>query len=181
MELNDIIPLKFIPTIGCEWVVKNKFLMYKHYDHIPVAFIENDIVYVFLDNKISRQILKLTKWLIKGGIEFYFTSPLLSNPKGIFEEDIHSTVIKHYLYSYIQKPFFEGFKKIEFDIIDNMVKWCIKEKCIELIKDCYDQILIKVNRSEYDYWSNKSSFEYKGEIREDYKTLYRDIQINIIL
>lgn len=181
MELNDIIPLKFRPTIGCDWVVKNKFLMYKHYEHIPVAFIEDDIVYVFLDNKISRQILKLTKWLIKCGYEFYFTSPLLSNPKGIFEEDIHTTVIKHYLYSYVQEPYFNGFKKIDFDIIENMVKWCLRENCIDLIKDCYEQIQTKVNRKDHDYWSNKYTFEYDDEIRSDYQTLYRDIQINMIL
>ena len=126
MELNDIIPLKFRPTIGCDWVVKNKFLMYKHYEHIPVAFIEDDIVFIFLDNKIPRQILKLTKWLMKYDYEFYFTSPLLSNPKGVLEEELHPTVIKHYLYSYVQEPFFKGFKKIDFDIIENMVKWCIR-------------------------------------------------------
>jgi len=181
MELNDIIPLKFRPTIGCDWVVKNNFLMYKHYEHIPVAFIEDDIVYVFLDNKIPKQILKLTKWLIKHHYEFYFTTPLLSNPKGIIEDEVNNTVIKHYLYCYIQKPFYDGFRKIGLDLIENMVKWCVREKCTESIKECYDQILVKVNRSEYDHWSNKTSFEYVGEIREDYKTLYRDIQINMIL
>jgi len=179
MELSNLIPLKFIPTIECSWVVKNRFLMYKHYEHIPVAFIEDNVVYIFLDNKIPRQILKLTKWIMGLGCEFYFTTPQLSDPTGV--EDIQRTVITHYLHCYIQEHFFNGFRKIDFDLIKNMVDWCIKEKCSELIKECYDLTLPKVNRTDYDYYSNKHTFEYKDEIREDFKTLYRDIQINMIL
>jgi hypothetical protein len=181
MELNDIIPLKFRPTVGCDWEIRNDFLMYKHYEYIPVAYIEDDIVYVFLDNKIPRQMLKLVKWLIKYDYKFYFTSPALSNPKGIYEEELNPTIIKHYLYCYIQPTFYDGFRKIDFDLIENMVEWCVKEDCCDLIKECYDFILKLVNRSDHDYYSNKKTFEYKDEIREDYKTLYRDIQINMIL
>ena len=179
MELNDLIPLRFRPTHDCKWVVKNRFLMYHHYEHIPVAFIEDNIVYVFLDNKIPRQILKLTKWLMEMDVEFYFTTPELSNPKGI--ENIDESVISHYLFCYSQETFFHGFRKIDFDLIKNMVDWCIKEKCIDTIKESYDKILKVVERGDYDYWSNKNTYEYKLEIREDFRTLYRDIQINMII
>lgn len=179
MELNDLIPLKFRPTIGCDWVVRNNFLMYKHYEHIPVAYIENDIVYIFLDNKIQRQVLKLTKWVMKFDCEFYFVTPELSNPSGV--DDLEKKNINHYLYSYAQEPFYDGFRKINFDLIKNMVDWCKKEDCIDMIKDCYDDIKKTVNRTDYDYYSNKTTWEYREDIRDDYRTLYRDIQINQIL
>lgn len=179
MDLNKLIPLKFRPTIGCDWVVKGKYLMYKKMEHIPVAFIENDIVYIFLDNRIPRQILKLTKWVLDNfDIEFYFTTPELSNPQ--YQMDYYD-VIKHYLFSYSQEHFFKEFEKIGFDLIKNMVDWCVKENCTDIIKECYDEINTVVQRSHYDYYTNDTIFDYKEEIREEFRTLYRDIQINQIL
>ena len=46
MDLNSL-----IPDNSDKWSVK-RFLMFKKYENIPVCFIEDDIVYVFLDNKI---------------------------------------------------------------------------------------------------------------------------------
>ena len=180
MELNRLIPLKFIPDIGCEWVDKGKYLMYRKIEHIPVAFFEDDILYIFLDNRIPRQILKLTKWILDNyDIEFYFTTPELSDPSGI--EDYHETVIKHYLFSYSQLHFFKEFDEIGFDLIKNMVDWCVKEKCTDLIKECYDFVNNKIQRGYYDYYTNAKKYDYREEIREDFRTLYRDIQINQII
>jgi len=180
MELNKLIPLKFIPEIGCEWVVRGKYLMYRKIEHIPVAFIEDGVVYIFLDNRIPRQILKLTKWILDNHkVEFYFTTPQLSDPSGV--ENYHETVITHYLFSYSQSHFFGEFEKLGFDIIKNMVDWCTKEGCSDLIKECYDQINEKVQKKHYDYYSNSNSYEYTEKIREEFRTLYRDIQINQIL
>lgn len=179
MELNKLIPLKFIPNIDCEWVVKGKYLMYRRYEHIPMAYIEDDIVYIFLENKIPNQVLKLTKWVANLGVEFYFADPEFSNPSGI--ENYHRDTIYHYLHSYAQKHFFKGFKDIEFDLIKNMVDWCTKEGCTELIKDVYSKINTRIQKGYFDYYSGKDIYEYKNEIREEFRTLYRDIQINQII
>src|ERR1035437_3937277 len=167
MDLNDL-----ILDNSQNWsIVKNNalrfhgdFLMYKKYYNIPVCYIDNEIVYVFLDNKIHNIIFKLTKHLVKLGVEFYFTSPILSNPKGV--NDPNNEVIKHYLYSYSQKEFFNGFKKIEFDLIRNMVKWSDKEDCYNLVKPNFESILKVVPASHYDFYSNKSLYNYPDEIRE---------------
>ena len=114
MELYDI-----VYDNNVDFGISNcgKFLLYRKYRNIPVCFIENDIVYVFLDKKISKVIINITKKLIKMCVKFYFTTPELSNPRGIY--DYKNVVIEHYLFSYTQKEFFYGFQKIDFDIIDN--------------------------------------------------------------
>jgi len=178
MDLNRLIPLKFRPTIGCDWVVKGKYLMYKKIEHIPVAFIEDDIVYIFLDNRMPKQIIKLIKWVMEFDCEFYLMPPELSNPGNDVDEE---RVISHYLFSYSQKHFFNEFNKIGFDLIKNMVDWCKKENCLHLIKDSYDLVNKKVQRTTYDYWQNKQVYDYNKEIRDDFNTLYRDIQISQIL
>lgn len=181
MDLDRLIPLKFRPHHGCKWKVKGKYLMYHHYEHIPVAFIENDIVYVFLDTRIHNQIIKQTKWLMELGVEFYFTTPALSDPGYRFIDTLEESVIRHYLFGYSQTEFFYGFRKIGFDLIKNMVDWTTKEDCGHLIKDCYQEVNKKVQRSQHDWYQNKKIYDYKSEIRDDFNSLYRDIQINQIL
>jgi hypothetical protein len=175
MDLNSIIPDKN----DRNYSVAKKFLMYKKYQNIPLCFIEDDIVYVFLDKKVSKVVIKLVKNLCKNNIQFYFTTPELSNPKGVI--DYEDKVIEHYLNSYIQVEFFYGFQKIGFDFIKNLVDWANKNNCYDLIKSNYDYIQKRVNRKYYDYYSNKDIFEYPKEIRDDFLTLYREIQINNLL
>lgn len=181
MDLNNLIPDKFRPLVNPTWVVKGQFVMFKKYEHIPVCFVEDDVVYVFLDNRVSNAILKLVKHLISIGVEFYFTTPELSNPKGILEEYYKDKVIKHYLYSFAQVEFFYGFRNIDFDLIDNMVKWTSKENCFDKVRSNYELINEKVERREYDFFSNKYLYEYKDEIRQEFKSLYRHIQISKII
>lgn len=173
MELNDLIPDK-----STNWTV-GKFLMYKKYVNIPICYIDDNIVYIFLDGKIHKAIFKLVKHLIEMGVEFYFTTPRLSSPK--FDDDLNETVIKHYLFSHSQLNFFDGFRNIGFDLINNMVKWSDKEDCYNLIKPNFDLVAKSVESISYDYFNNSTIYNYPEEIREEFRTLYRDIQLNKIL
>lgn len=173
MELNDL-----IPDESNKWSV-GKFLMYKKYTNIPICYIDSDIVYIFLDGKIHNAIFKLVKYLVKLNVEFYFTSPRLSNPKGV--NDIDNLIINHYLFSHSQENFFHGFKKIGFDLINNMVKWSDISNSYHLIKPNFTLIEKTVESSYFDYFSNVEVYNYSEEIREEFRTLYRDIQLSKIL
>jgi hypothetical protein len=175
MDLNSIIP----DRNNRDYSASKNFLMYRKYQKIPLCFIEDDIVYVFLDKRISKVVIKLVKNLCKNKIEFYFTIPDLSNPKGV--ADYEDKVVEHYLRSYAQEEFFYGFQKIGFDFIKNFVDWANKNNCYDLIKPNYDYILKKVNRKYYDYWSNRDTWVYSKDIRDDFNTLYREIQINNLI
>jgi len=174
MELSD-----FIPDGSDAWKVGKKQLTYKKYVNIPICYIEDDIVYVFLDKRIVKPVLKITKKLIELGVEFYFMTPELSNPKGV--EDHKNAIIRHYFRSYIQKEFFKGFETMRFDLIHNMTTWAAKEESFHLIKENYEEIKKIVNAQSYDYYSNVRKYEYPQEIRDDFDRLYREIQINRIL
>lgn len=175
MELNSLIPDNHV-----SWLVKGRFLMFRKYENIPTCYIDNGLVYVFLDNRIINPIIKLVKHLMKINCEFYFTSPIFSHPSYRDQELDKEKIINHYLFSYIQDGFFKGFKKIDFNLIENLVHWCAKQDCIDLIKPVYKELENKVDSFYYDWYSNKRVYEYDEDIRNDYKTLYREIQINII-
>lgn len=174
MELSDL-----IPDGSDAWKVGKRQLTYKKYVNIPICFIEDDIVYVYLDKRIVKAVLKLVKKLVEIKAEFYLTTPELSNPKGL--EDHQNAIIHHYFRSYIQKEFFDGFEKMEFDMIKNMTDWTTKEGCFMLIKENYDIVKKIVNEKRYDYYSNTKKYEYPQNIRDDFDRVYREIQINQIL
>lgn len=174
MELSNL-----IPDGSDNWKVGKKQLTYKKYVNIPICFIEDDIIYVYLDKRIVKPVLKLVKKLVDMKVEFYMTTPELSNPKGL--EDHQNAIIHHYFRSYVQKEFFEGFEKMGFDLIHNMTDWATKEGCFPLIKENYDSVKKIVNEKNYDYFSNIHTYEYPQEIRDDFDRVYREIQINQIL
>jgi len=174
MELSDLIPDK-----SDKWIINKKFLLYKKYTNVPVCYIQDDVVYLFLDNKIRNVLMRFIQNLMSKDIEFYCVTPSLSNPRGV--ENLNDEVIKHYFYCYAQKEFFSGFKKIGFDIMNNMVKWSDKNNCYDLVKPNFEIMLKQVNSSYQDWYGNKLVYNYPEEIRQDFLTLYRDIQINKIL
>lgn len=177
MELSTIIP----NINDINWSVKGNFLMYKKYSNIPTAYIDDTgVIFIFLDFRIVKQVSKLVSHVSKMGLEFYFDSPEFSNPSADASE-YNKKVLIHYLYSYADKNIFSEFKKIEFDIVKNMVKFCDKNDCHDLLKPCYDEIKKIVLRTTTDYYSNREVNDYPDEIREEFQNLYRDIQISKII
>lgn len=175
MELNTI-----IPNSDINWIIKGDVLMYKKYSNIPVAYIDDDIVFIFLDLKIVKTISRLVEHLMSKNIEFYFDSPEFSNPAADAEE-YNTKVITHYLYAYASKGIFNEFKRIDFDLIKNMTAFCDRNNCHGILKSCYDIVKKAVLRSDFDYYAGKTVWSYPEEIREEFENLYRDIQISRII
>ncbi len=179
MELNELIPYRFRNVGDSKWNTKGKFLMFKKLQYIPVAFIQEEIVYILLDYRVKRPMIELIKHVMSLKKEFYFLTPEVSNPSGV--EDFHEKVIRNYFLSYIKDDFYREFRKINLDIIDNMVKWSEKENCFHIVKEVHDEVSKKVNSHSWDFYSRKNHYNYSEEIRDNFKTLYRDILISKIL
>jgi hypothetical protein len=179
MELYDLIPKKY-KHLNDKWLVKSNTVMFKNYNFIPLFFRSDDnTIYIYLDLRLKKQVIELTKELDKKGYNFFFTVPEFSKPSGVI--DLKNKVITNYLIRYADTYFYENFNKINFDLIKNMVDWSIKNDCYHLIKSNFDIVLKKVYRKDYDYYSRRENYRYPIEIRNSFDTLYRDIQINQIL
>jgi hypothetical protein len=173
MELSNLIPNK-----SDDWNIKKGILFYKKLQNIPMAKIDDEVVYVFLECSIPRIVIDLVKHLMKIGVEFYFLPPSWSHPATVID---NSVVIKHYFNSYSKDKFFIGFNRIGFDMMGNLVNWCKKEDCIPLIKENYNEINKKVQKTYCDWYIKNEVSGYSDYIREEFRTLYRDIQISMIL
>jgi hypothetical protein len=175
MDLDSIIPN------NSDWKVSKNRVFKKNIAWIPVFdIIEDNLIYIFLDIRMSKEILKVVKNLQKTDIEFYFISPLFADPG--FKGDFNLVNIKNYLKDYSKSQFYDGFDKIEFDFIGNLIEYCKKENCIELVKDIYLEVNKEVQNKFWDHYANKQYFKTKREdIRETFNQLYRDIQLQQIL
>jgi len=175
MDLYNLIPNR-INKPG--WSIKGDYILFNKINNIPLCMIDKGVAYIFLDLRIKKQVFEITQNLIKLNIEFYFTHPEFSNPGQEYSDE---KVMDIYLFAYADFKLNNKFKNINFDLLKNLTEWVYKYSDIKLLKIRFDYVLSEVNSNWYDYYSNKRIFDYNDEIREEFRTLWRDIQINQIL
>lgn len=176
MDLNDL-PKKY------EWSFRKDLLLVKNIAWLPIARINDKNIDIYLDIRLHKQILSLVKHFMNTKYKIFFLSPLLANPRfKITEEEVLDHNMDNYLTNYSQREFYDGFKKLGFDFIENFIEFCNKEKSQHLIKDIYTKVNLKVQRSYYDWYQNKNIFLVEREdIRDSFNSLYREIQIYQLL
>lgn len=170
MNVYDIIPQKE------DWKISKGIVYKKRLAWIPILNLKKDYIEVYFDSRMHKEILML---LPKIDQEFYLISPMFSNPKYSYT-DIHKMNIENYLSNYAKLEFFNGFKKINFDIIENLIKYCKKFDCMLLIKESYEYINSKVQFEETDWYMQKRFYLFSEEIRDDFNSLYRQIKLQEI-
>ncbi len=168
----------FIPDNDLNWVIRNNRIYYKRTEHELALEYEDDIVYLYFNIHIVKKTTKIIKHLLENNIKFYFR-PIQTSLSILSDYNIDT--IRSYLYSYVEKDYYYQFKKINFDLSDNLVEWALENKCLEHLKPAYDTILNIVTKSYYDYLSNIYIYDYEEEIRNDFSNLFRSIQIKLLL
>lgn len=176
MDLDKIIPK------NDNWKISKGRVFRFNIAWLPIFDIVNENqINIFLDLRNSKDIIKIVKNLNKSDIEFYFISPLFADP-GQDTREYNYLNIKNYLKNYSKDQFYDGFSKIEFDFIGNLIEYCKRENCIDLVKDIYLEVNNTVQKKYWDYYTKKQIYLIKREdIRETYTTLYREIQLQQIL
>jgi hypothetical protein len=159
----------------------SKSIVYVHKTAwIPISKIEDDYVLIFFSKRLEKETLKLLK-LLNNKTKFYLVSPLLSDPK-INRKDIDSINlinIKNYLMNWAD--YYYSFRKINFDLVSNLVSYCNEFDCFEELKVAYDDVSSKILKETYDYYRNDTYYKYDEVIRDEFSGLYRQIRINQIL
>jgi len=175
MDLNDL-----IPDNSNSWNINRSYLLFKRCGiNIPMCVIEDNCVYVFIDNSaLHKPILKLVKHLMKLNVEFYFYPPNYSHPATVID---NNQIIYHYFITYANRYFNDGFDKIGFDFIGNLSKWTKKENCFNLIRENHLKVQKKIQKSWHNHYSRKDEFYYSEYIRDEFNSLYRHILVSQII
>jgi len=171
--------IKILPNNG-KWKIENKTVYVKYMAWIPIINLKGDYMEVYFDTRLHRHLLTIIPNL-EG--EFYLISPIFQDPKNkhLDDKEKHKVNILNLISNYSNPFFFDGFKKINFDLIEHLVKYCKKFDSMLLIKESYEQVNNEVNGKYYDYYANLSYFHYSDEIREEFSGLFRQIKLAELL
>jgi hypothetical protein len=182
MELSDLMPNK----IG--YSIRGSIIHYKKLVNIPICYIDTyDNAYVFLDMRIKKEVIRFVQNLIRKGVKFYFAYPDTANPSGVL--NYKEKVIYHYMIIFLgvleheknDRSLYKGLENIGVDYFKNLVEWCLMEDCLPLLKKIYDELKPKVDKSYYDPYTKGKIHNYPEEVRDEYHSLWREIQLNLIL
>lgn len=172
-----------IPGNGTDYEVRDNGMLYYRYKGIllPMAYLSLDgQAYIFLDIKISRQVIKVIREAQKKNIKFFMAYPDDADPSGV--TDWKEKTIKHYLTTHINPVWRKTVEKIDFDLVKNMCDWIVENDCLDVVKDVYDGMTKSVFYHYTDYFSGmREVWTYPEDVRTEWSTLWREIQINTIL
>lgn len=157
---------------------KNSILYVKKLAWIPLLKNNNEYIEIYFDVRLYKEILKIIPKITS---EFYLISPILSTNSKIDDITKHKVNINNYLSNYAFHQFYYGFKKIEFDILSNLISYCRKFNSVHLIKDIYNDIIKEMDRKLYDYHRNTHYSLHDENIILDFKKIYREIILLDIL
>ena len=178
MDLNKLV------LQNSDFRISNDTIFHKKLIWIPLAKIINKkLVYIFLDPKSSKVIIKFIKYLQKNtNYKFYFISPLLSDPHNVRTKlETNELNIENYLKNYVRPEFYDEFERIGFDFIQNLVDFSNKTKSYNLINKILEKMNKDIQDSYYDHYSKKYVFFYSKEVRERFSSLFREIQLKNLL
>ena len=170
---------EILPNNG-KWKIEKGIVYVRYMAWIPIINMKGDYLEVYFDTKLHRYLLQI---LPKLDFEFYLVSPILSDPKNkyLLPEERNKVNILNMISNYSNPIFFNGFKKIDFDLITHLVIYCKKFDSMLLIKDAFDNVNKYVQVKEWNYYTNKQFFIYEEEIREEFNGLYRQIKLAELL
>lgn len=176
MDLYKLIPKN--QRHNREWTIGKDYVFFKKLHNIPLCYFRDGIVWVFLDLRIQRQVVHLISHLENLNIKFYFTHPEFSNPGQIFDMN---KISLHCLRAYADSKFYKSIRKIDFDFIKNLVNFTNEFSNFDTLLFNFKIVQKEVNRRWYDYYAKKDYWNYSDETREEFRTLWREIQLNNIL
>lgn len=174
MDLCEIIPT------DDKWIVSKDIVYVKYIAKIPILVKKEDDIFVYLDMKIYKFVLKLVKILNENNIEFLFRSNMVWFEHKFNDEDIHHLNIKQQLVNICNPKFFDGFNKIGFDFTKSLTNYITKYQCHDEFKRVYEYQRDIVTKKTYDYLTGRAQYSFREDIRDFISTLEREIKINML-
>ena len=156
-------------------------IYYHKYVDIPLVSFTDDDIWICLDRRITKQVLKLIKHFITNNIDFLLTNRMVIW-RDIKEDDL-PIILENYLRALSDEIFFDSIFDMGFDYIRNFTHFMIKYKCLDQLSETFDKIMRKhYMKEKTDWWTGSVYYLIKREdIRDFLSTLEREIKLNILI
>ena len=171
---------RFIPDNSENWIIKHNTIYFKKYGLIPILKQIDGHIFISLDRRITKPVIKITNKLTKMEEPFFFCDRNTIYEKNIHNEDLQN-IVRNYIIAISDESFFKFISISEFDYINNFANFLTEYNCHKTFKAIYDFQKDKLfNRKWTDWYTNKTHWEVKNEeIRDYYSILERQIKLSI--
>ena len=181
MSLLDIFSLsKLNKSI---WKIENNILYIKKVYWSPIMMVHSDgSLLISFSRNFSKEVIKLIRLI--NDYEFYLISPLFFSKQSIKNLDetvFHTENLSNYLANFCCLEYYTKFSKIEFNLSVNIVKYCDKYDCFNMINPIWKDLSKTINGNTYDWFSRRYEDNFPDEIKERYSRLMREITICQVL
>lgn len=174
MDLHELIP----NNKDC-WIVKNNILYIEYLAKIPILMKEDDMFFIFLDIRILRHVIDISKYLLDNNIDFLFRSSEFIKHR-YSESDMHKKNILHLIQSISNSKIFNSFNKSEIDFLNHISNYLRKYNCYNEFKEIYDHYKSDIGSKFYDIFKDKYIYKYSPDIREYILSMEREVKIRSI-
>ena len=173
---------KLIPNNDSNWIIKNNMIYYHHYLEIPLLKLIDGRVWIILDRRSTKMVLKLMKHLSDIKIPFYLNSKKLNNNQDVECPESISEIIRNYLSAIEDDTFFYGLDKINFDYSRNITNYILEYNCMNIFKYEYEYCKIHFCKIYKDWYTNREYYNVEDVNKRDYILgLEREIKLNIFI
>jgi len=171
---------QYIPDNNCNWSIKNNTIYYHRLADIPILKVKKDVIWVALDRRIRKQVIKLIRHLVNNNFKFYLTTRFNIYEKEIFKEDL-GPIIKNYITALTDEIFFDEIFNTKFDYIQNLTDFMTDYDCHNLFKDIFEKVKSTYLSEKTDWFTLNKYFLVKKEyIRDFIRSIDREIKINLL-
>jgi hypothetical protein len=171
----------YLPNNSEDWIIKNNTIYYHRLVDIPILKERKGIVWVALDRRVRKQVLRLINHLVSNNVKFYLTTRFNISQKDIFKEDL-VTIIENYILALTDEFFFDAVFDSKFDYVKNLTDFMTDYDCHKLFKSPYEKIKKAYLSEKTDWYTMRKYYLIKKEyIRDSIRTLEREIKISLFL
>ena len=177
MDINFLIPDK-----SQNWVIRHGILYYKKYALIPLANYINGDLYINLDKRCVKSVIKLIRHCQKMNIYFLFTDYMTISEKFIPNEHIDGIFFNNLIFM-IEPNVFKLIKENELNYVQLICDFIKLYDCQNRFIKVYDELKRDhFSASWFDWYDKKVHHRVKDrEVRDFYDTLFREVKISLLL
>ncbi len=177
MDISHLIPDK-----DPNWICKHNILYFRKFALIPLAKYINGDLYINLDQRCLKAVIKLLNHFNKSRIDYLFCDSTSIYEDSIIEEKIDD--IFHNNLILIEEPkMFDLIKTGKLNFLQIICNFITLYNCQNRFIKVYDELKRDhFGASWYDWYEHKTHFRVKDkEVREYYESFFREVKISLLL
>jgi hypothetical protein len=177
MDINYLIPDK-----DSNWICKHNILYYKKFALIPLAKNINGDLFINLDKRCVKSVIRLLNHCNKLGIDYMFCDYHSIYEDFIMNESIDSIFFNNLMI--LEEPkIFQLIKSNKLNFIKIICNFIKLYQCQNNFIRTYDDLRKShFDQSWFDWYDKKTHFRVEDkEVREYYESLFREVKISLLL